>query len=849
MVRILERLGLSFGPDVNAFTQKEQTFYRLDVPKSDDDHLDTALTLMRDIAGNLSIAPAALNAERGVVLAEERLDESPAAEAGKLEQAFYFEGQLAGRRDPMGLVSVITGAPASRVRAYYDAWYRPEDATLIVVGDVDVDSLEKRIVSRFGDWRGRGPPGTRPDLGSPEPRGESVRIIVREGLPLALAVAWARPVSPLADTFARERADLVGQLGLDILEKRLSRMAIGPGAPFVQAGVSREDAIGSARIVQVSAAPDAGRLETGLDALIQEQRRIARFGADAAEFQEALKARRDAVGAAVPSSATKPSAAIADDYLRAVDDDRVIMSAVGALAQFDAEAKSITLAEVNTALRTAFDGSGPLIVLTSPTPVDGGEAGLRAMYEAAAARPVTAREAEVFKPWPYGDFGAPGRVVWRQGFTDLGVTQVRFANGVRLNIRPTTFARNQISVSVRLGDGLLGLPPKRPAQAWLLGALTAGGATELSGDEIQRTLKGLGVSATAAFADDALVLSGATGPRDLPRQLELLTALISRPGYRPEALEHTKNLLAVALPTLDYTPSNVLAISLPSLLHGGDERWAPLPTREALTAAGPGDLPALVDKALKSGAMEVTIVGDVTVERAIAEVARTLGTLPARDDPKPVPASSPTVRPPTGGGAPLVLHHKGRADQAIAYVEWPTQDFYADPHEAHVLVLAAAILRDRLLDRIRVAESASYAPGADAVAMSEELGFGYVEARAEIPPARIDGFYRDVEEIVADMGRRPPTADELLRARAPLLADIARSRETLDFWITYLAHSQADPREIDSIRRKTPDFESVTAAEISAACRRWLKPSTAWKLIVRAAPAPLTPAPLKPAGR
>jgi zinc protease len=313
----------------------------------------------------------------------------------------------------------------------------------------------------------------------------------------------------------------------------------------------------------------------------------------------------------------------------------------------------------------------------------------------------------------------------------------------------------------------------------------------------------------------------------------LLTALISRPGYRPEAVEHTKNLLTVALPTIDYTPANVLGVSLPPLLHG-DLRWQVLPTPEALAAAKPGDLPALVDGTLKSGAMEVTVVGDVTPERAIMEVARTLGTLPTREEPRPVPASSPTLRPPSGGGPPLILHHKGRADQAIAYVEWPTHDFYADAHESHVLVLAAAILHNRLIDRIRTGESASYAPTADAVAVSEVLGYGYVEAEAEIPPSRIGGFYKDVEEIVADMGRSPPSADELLRARAPLIADFEKSRQTLEFWTTFLGHSQADPREIDSIRRKTPDFQSVTAAEISAACARWLTPATAWKLIVRA---------------
>ena len=230
----------------------------------------------------------------------------------------------------------------------------------------------------------------------------------------------------------------------------------------------------------------------------------------------------------------------------------------------------------------------------------------------------------------------------------------------------------------------------------------------------------------------------------------------------------------------------------------------------------------------------MTIVGDVTVDQAVTEVGRTLAALPQRAEPRAVPGASPTLRPPDGGGPAVVLRHKGRPDQAFAYVEWPTTDFYADPHGAHVLVLAADVLQNRLIDRIRVTEGATYAPSADSAAYSEMIGYGYVQATVEIPPPRIEGFFRDITAILADLGRTPPTADEVLRARAPLLETEAKARETMDFWSYYLSHSQTDPREIGAIRRKIADFNSITAEEISAACRKYLTPDRAWRLIVKA---------------
>ena len=227
------------------------------------------------------------------------------------------------------------------------------------------------------------------------------------------------------------------------------------------------------------------------------------------------------------------------------------------------------------------------------------------------------------------------------------------------------------------------------------------------------------------------------------------------------------------------------------------------------------------------------MIGDVTPEQAIAEVGRTLGSLPKRAEPKAVPASSPTIRPPSGtGGPPVSLHHKGRKDQAIAYLEWPTTDFYADRHEAHVLVLTADVLQNRLLDRVRIREGVSYAPTSDAYAASEEIGFGYLQVTAEVPPARIDTFFSDVGEIVGDLCAQPPSADELLRARAPRIESETRSRQTLAYWTSYIGDLQADPREVESIRVKIPDFQSVTPAELSAACRKYLTPDRAWKLTV-----------------
>ena len=116
LVKILQRHGLAFGPDTNAFTSFDQTVYELDLPETDPDTLDTGLMLLRETASELTLSQSAMDAERGVILSEERLRDSPAYQAQKAELGFLLAGQRAPQRWPIGKVDVIRTAPVSTAR-------------------------------------------------------------------------------------------------------------------------------------------------------------------------------------------------------------------------------------------------------------------------------------------------------------------------------------------------------------------------------------------------------------------------------------------------------------------------------------------------------------------------------------------------------------------------------------------------------------------------------------------------------------------------------------------------------------------------------------------------------------
>ncbi|MBV9549421.1 MAG: insulinase family protein, partial [Alphaproteobacteria bacterium] len=155
MSKTLQRIGLAFGSDTNASTDQEETVYQFDLPRSDDASVDTALDLLHEIGTSLTLDPAAAKTEAGVVLSELKLRELPSFQASQARLNFLFKDERAtqlANGDP----DVIAKASIARIRDFYHAYYRPERATLIIVGDIDPAKIAGKITQVFASWRDEG---------------------------------------------------------------------------------------------------------------------------------------------------------------------------------------------------------------------------------------------------------------------------------------------------------------------------------------------------------------------------------------------------------------------------------------------------------------------------------------------------------------------------------------------------------------------------------------------------------------------------------------------------------------------------------------------------------------------
>lgn len=831
MVRMLERHGLAFGREIQATTSTDQTVYLLDIPAADAAKLDVAFLLMRELASEMLIEPDAIDRERGVILSEYRMRDVAAVRSFDAQDQFLYPTQLLSQRSPIGNPDVLRAVVRPAMVDYYHRLYRPERATLIVVGDVDPDRIAAEIETRFADWRGIGAAAEAPAFGQLRNTETEVASFVEAGVLDQVSATWLRPWRPQSPTVEARRREVRSRLVELVLERRLQRLLDSGDASFTAARVFKQRPSGTADLTVVSLDPIDGRFAETVAVLEREVRRLRLYSIEPAEMESAIVAMRTTLTTAVARAETRQSNTLADRLLNRVQQGEPILSPAQELELFESAVRGFDSTQAATVIEERFSGAGPLIFASAEAPIVGGDSGLRDAYAASARVAVERQPAMKAVSWAYESFGAPSAIVERREIEGLGTTLVRFANGMTLLVRPDPGRRNEVLVSARFAGGLATLPTN--ATTFTLtqgeGAFIGGGLADLPLRDVREALSGKTFSSVFEAKEDAFALNGATTPADLATQLQVLAAYATQPGWRPEVYRQKQAEAEALLGYVQATPINVAISQVGRFLRSGDGRYT-LPTREEVTNTRLDTLRSVVDPALRSAPLEVLIVGDVTVEEAILQTAATFGSLPARDMSRTAPVSPPDF--PVSSSTAHRIEHGGGADAAVAAIAWETTGGFTDPDEAAVLTVLQSIIRGRAIENIRERLGVAYSPFLVASASQTFEGYGYMALMAEVAPTKVDLLTETIIDITSDLQSRPVSDDELGRALQPLLASLNTEKAGNVYWRNALAGGAWDERRFERLRLEEGRLRGVTADDVQRAARRYLSKEAAHQITI-----------------
>ena len=851
LVETLQRLGMGFGADTNASTSFDHTLYQLELPDTAPATLSEGLQILSDYCGGLVLEQKMVDKERGIILSEKRTRDSVGYRTFVAQMDFMLKGTRVPERLPIGLQEVIEKSTRDPFVDFYNTWYRPDRMVVIVVGDIDGDAVEKQIVGGFSGIAARSPEPAETDLGK-VPVFMGVKALYHgepEAPNTSVVIATTTPYEREIDNGANRLKYLPRQLAFDILNLRLDILAKQENAPFIKASASVEESFNLFRQAEINVACKAEQWAGAMGVADTELRKALQYGFRPDELKQVVSNFRNELEQAAKTASTRRSNDLAGDLAQSIVDREVFTSPADDLALYGPALDKVTLADLSAAFKQAWSSPGRYVLVAGNAKIAGIENAANAVvastYSRAEALPIKAPSQRAEIVWAYGDFGPAGKVASRTRVEDLDFTEVVFENGVRLNIKKTDFEANTIHVAARIGTGLLSEPASTKPGLSRFSSLTfsAGGLGKHGEDDLQQVLAGKTVGVLFSSTTDAFLFEGGTNKDDLNLEFELLTASITDPGYRPEALRQARKRIDAAYLSFQHTERGPMNLKVPRILASGDPRFG-LPSRDELMARNLDEVKAWLSPQLARGALEVSVVGDLDIDAVIAAASRTIGTLPKRD-PKPALDELRKVSYPS---KPFSEDFAVDTEipKGLVAVYWKTADG-TDVHRTRRLNILGDVLGDRLRVKVREQLGSTYSPNVASLPSDIFPGYGYMEAAVIVDPAKVKQIQDVVISVAADMSANGITQDELERAKNPKLTAVRESERTNSYWMTVLIRAQEKPEVLDWARSRKADFESITKEDIDLLAKEYLRADLASRVIIHPYPAPVGTGPLKAA--
>ena len=824
LVEFFQRMGMSFGADVNANTSFDRTIYHLELAHSDHPTLVEGMRVFSDYAGGLLLTEKQIDQERGVILSEKRARDS----AGYREFVAQFEAMLGTtllpRRLAIGLPEVISKAKRERFLDFWNTWYRPENMVVVAVGDwTDEGTVEKTVREHFGNLRARAPPRPKPALDR-LPKFQGVRAIYHAEPEAPATTVFLANITPHAhepDTVALRKNRLRRHLALAMLNRRFSILGKQENAPFTSAWAAVSEQFDFLRDARVQLACKSDQWTKALAVGEQELRRAIQHGFTTGELAEAVANHRNQLEQAVKAAPTRHSQFVADAIVGRLLSRDVFTTPADELNLLKPALEAITPADCQAALREDFAGTGRFVSVTGNIQIPGDAKGAIALaYQEAKSVAVTAPDADKKMEWGYTDFGPPGRIAKRERVADLDVELITFENGARLNLKRTDFEAGRIHLRATVGYGGMTQPPDKRGLSTVSGVtFLQGGLGKHSADDLRQLFAGRNVGWQFRSDFDSFYLSGSTTREDLLSQLQLLAAELTDPGYRPEGLRMVRKSLEQLYRRLKHTVDGPLTTEIANLLANGDPRFGQ-PEEEVVMARTIDDVKAWLLPQLTHGPLELAIVGDLDIEATIEAAARTIGALPPRE---PRPALD-ELKKVTFPAQPFARNYMidSEIPKGGVYLYWPTDDML-DVQRGRRLNLLAAILHDRLRVKIREEIGATYSARAQSESSETIPGYGYLMASVDVDPPAAAKISDLIVDIADELSKTGVTDDEFQRAREPVLSYFRQSLRENSYWLNVvIARAQEKPERLEWARTRIADMEAATPAEISGLAAKYL---------------------------
>lgn len=821
LIATFESTGARLGPHVNAYTSFDETVYQFQLPTDKEGLVLKGLQALSDFAGGLTLDPGEIDKERGVVIEEWRGGLGAGSRLRDQQIPVLFYKSKYAERLPIGKPDVLKTFTPDRLRDFYTKWYRPDRMALVVVGDIGVAQVEAMVRSEFGGLQT--PAGPAPDRTYDVPLQSELLVKVAtdpEASQSSVSIVRKRTRGE-QDTVAAYRRSLVHGLVSQMLNDRFDELSRKPEAQFLGAGAYEGVLSPAVNTFTMSAGVEDGKLAAGVSVLAIEANRVKQYGFGPSELDRALKSTVAAYERAYTERDKTESGSYAREYV-----SHFLQAEPSPGIEFEYRlAKSllpgITAADVADAARAMLGDESRAILAVSPQ-----KAGLTVPGEAELREALSRAEAVAVTPWNDTTSAAalmerlpePGAVKDRREIAALGVTVVRFANGVEAWLKPTDFKNDQVLFSLTASGGASLAPPERYIEASLAPAqVELSGIGRHSAVELQKLLAGKIASASPFVSLSSHGISGSSTPANLETALQLLNLSVTVPGDDAQAFALIKRQLEAAYANRDRNPGALFGEKLAEVNSSGHYTARPL-TLERIGQLDRAGMVAFYKERFANAAdFTFFMVGTFKIDEALPLIARYVGSLPSTGQAASRFRDVGMKFPVAIGRATVEKGTEPRAQTVLS--------FFADPpieeHEQTRVEAATEVLEIALRDILREELGETYSVSVGLQQSLPQRGDGYIAISFGASP---DNIARMIERVMGEVKRlqqEGPSADLTSRAKESARREHETAVKQNGFWLGRLQSARLLGRDPLLILQRRQRIDAVTPASLQEIFRTY----------------------------
>ena len=810
LVRYLESIGMAFGPEVNAYTNFDETVYMLTVPTDTAGALDRAFLILQDWAKGILFEDDAISKERGVVIEEWRLGRGADARIQDKQFPVLFAGSRYADRMPIGRREVLESFKPAVLKKYYRDWYRPDLMAVIAVGDFDKRAVESMIRFRFRDLAAAPNPRPRDVFEVPDRSGRRFSIVSDpEATGSEIGVYFLCGLYP-EKTVSDYRRILIENVYDAMMNQRLFEQTRRPDPPFVYALSGKGRIVRSKGVYYLGAQVKDNGIPAGLEALLTEAERVRRFGFTPAEFERVKSDMVRSLEKAVDEADKTESSGLASELVRYFLVGEPDPGPAWELEMTKALLPGVGLDAVNRLPGEWMPGDDCVVLVGLPE-----KSGVRKPSEAELASVFGRVRAKTLEPYRDDALDrplvqvppVPGRIVSTGGNPALGTTEWTLSNGVRVVLKPTDFKNDEIRfTSLSPGGNSLVTDANAIAAATAVSVVKEGGAGAFTNIQLDKRLTGKVVRVSPAIGMLTEGVSGSASPRDAESMFQLIYLTLTAPRRDTSAFRSYRERMKGMLENRSKQPESAFFDTLQVLLASRHRRARPWSLSLLNEMNLDSSLAIYRDRFSDAGDFTFFFAGNFKPDSLKPLVETWLGGLPSGG--RKESWKDLGIRPPRGIVVRTVrsgLESKSRV--ALVF----TGRWNWSPEANHRFESMAGFLRIRLREVLRedlggtygvsVAPSVTLFPNAE---YSLSISFGCSPARAEELTQTV---FRQIELL----RRKGPEPSELAKVKEIQRRDYETDIRQNGYWLDALwsaAFTGQDPERILKIPQRIAGLTS-----------------------------------------